>query len=147
MIDEYAHFLDRHGTDEDALRQHCVAARVLGTIDDRLRVYSGSPLAYTDVVAGLAHEAAHIAPFDSALADTLFTRAVEISRDRLGAGHEITDRVEFGRETLRRGRIDRVDFENDPYARLPWVLSKRNAMWGDNPWPDRGARLSSTANR
>ena len=147
MIDEYAHFLDRHGTDEDALLQHRVAARVLGTIDDRLDVYSGSPLAYTDVVAGLAHEAAHIAAFDSAAADTLFTRAVETSRDRLGAGNEMTDRVEFGRETLRRGRIDRVDIESDPYARLPWVLSKRNAMWGDNPWPGRRAGLSSTSSR
>ncbi|HXV13758.1 MAG TPA: hypothetical protein VEC56_06090, partial [Candidatus Krumholzibacteria bacterium] len=139
MIDEYAHFLDRHGTEADALRQHRVAARVLGTINERLDVYSGSPLAYTDVVAGLAHEAAHIAPFDSAGADTLFTLAMEISGKRMGIDHELTGRVEFALRSLRRGAIGPLDIEDDPYARLPWTLSKRNAMWGDNPWPTTGA--------
>jgi hypothetical protein len=135
MIDEYAHFLDVHGSEADALRQHRVAAHVLRSINARLDFYKGSPLAYTDVVAGLAHEAAHIAPFDSAGADTLFTLAGEIARVRLGADHELTGRVDLMREALPRDGFEPVVIEKDLYARLPWVLSKRNAMWGDNPWP------------
>jgi len=137
-IYEYAHFLDRHGTDADALRQHRVAGRVLRSINDRLDAYSGSALAYSDVVAGLVHEAAHIAPFDSAGADTLATTAVRIARDRLGPAHELTGIVEQSQDALRRGTIERIDPSTDPFARLPWVLSKRNAMWGDNPWPAPG---------
>lgn len=138
VVDEYAHFLDRHGSDADALRQHRVAARVLRSISDRLDFYQGSPLAYTDVVAGLAHEAAHIAPFDSASADTLFTLAIDIAGKRLGAEHELTSRVEHG-----RGAVAPVDIESDPYARLPWTVSKRNAMWGDNPWPEPAAGVTA----
>ena len=145
MVDEYAHFLDRRGAEAEAeaLHWHREAGRILSGMNERLSSASGSPRAYTDVVAGLAHEAAHIAPFDSAFADSLLTLAVEVAGGRLGAEHELTSRIEWNREALRGGRAEPIAIEDDPYARLPWVLSKRNAMWGDNPWPAAGPRLTA----
>lgn len=134
MLDEYAHFLGTHGTHDDALRLYRDVARVLQSIGNALEVTSGSPLAYSDVAAGLCHTAVHIAPYDSAGADSLFTTAIETAAKKLGAGHELTRRIERTRIYFHRGSLRPFERGNDPYARLPWVLSKRNAMWGENPW-------------
>jgi hypothetical protein len=136
MLDEYAHFLEVHGTRDDALARHRDVARVLGSINDRLRETSGSPLAYSDVVAGLCHTAGHIAPYDSARADSLYALAVDTSTKHLGADHELTRRIERTRLNFHRDSLRPLERGKDAYARLAWLLSKRNAMWGENPWPE-----------